>query len=319
MAAALLERAGLDWRQIDRLAAGVGPGGYTGLRIGLATARGIAQSSGAELVGVGTLQALAEPVTGRAAAAVLDARRGEAFVAVYRDGEELLPPRTCRPEEIAGLALAGGPQTLAIGDGAQRYRESIERGGIEVAPAASGLHRLSAAAICRLAAAGNFGPANPDYLRLADAEMALAHRLDERAGATCDSQARLRRPARRLRDRAARLPDPVVDRDVRARAVQADRALPRGAARRCASSVTRSARATTPSGSDERRRRPRPAPSGHRLGAARRALRARRRQDAQFTLEVRRSNQAAIELYQRDGFRIAACAGAITRTTARTR
>jgi tRNA threonylcarbamoyladenosine biosynthesis protein TsaB len=173
-AAVLLERAGLDWRQIDRLAAGVGPGGYTGLRIGLATARGIAQSSGAELVGVGTLRALAEPVTGRAAAAVLDARRGEAFVAVYRDGgEEVLPPRTCRPEEIAGLALAGGPHTLAIGDGAQRYRESIEGGGIEVAPAASGLHRLSAASICRLAAAGNFGPANPDYLRLADAEIAL--------------------------------------------------------------------------------------------------------------------------------------------------
>jgi tRNA threonylcarbamoyladenosine biosynthesis protein TsaB len=173
MAAELLERAGLDWRQIDRLAAGVGPGGYTGLRIGLATAHGIAQSSGAALVGVGTLLALAEPVAGRAAAAVLDARRGEAFVAVYRDGEELLAPRTCRPEEIAALALTGGPQTLAIGDGAQRYRESIERGGIEVAPAASGLHRLSAAAICRLAAAGSFGAANPDYLRLADAEIAL--------------------------------------------------------------------------------------------------------------------------------------------------
>jgi tRNA threonylcarbamoyladenosine biosynthesis protein TsaB len=95
-ASALLERAGLDWLQIDRLAVGVGPGGYTGLRIGLATARGIAQASGAELVGVGTLRALAEPVAGRAAAAVLDARRGEAFVAVYRDGAELLAPRADR-------------------------------------------------------------------------------------------------------------------------------------------------------------------------------------------------------------------------------
>ena len=97
-AAALLQRAGLDWQQIERIAVGVGPGGYTGLRIGLATAHGIAQSSGAELVGVGTLRALAEPVVGRAAAAVLDARRGEAFVAVHRDGEQLLAPRTCRPE-----------------------------------------------------------------------------------------------------------------------------------------------------------------------------------------------------------------------------
>ena len=172
-ASALLERAGLDWLQIDRLAVGVGPGGYTGLRIGLATARGIAQASGAELVGVGTLRALAEPVAGRAAAAVLDARRGEAFVAVYRDGAELLAPRTCRPEELAGLALAGGPRTLAIGDGAQRYRELIERGAVAVAPAASELNHVSAGAICRLAAGGTVCPADPDYLRLADAEIAL--------------------------------------------------------------------------------------------------------------------------------------------------
>jgi len=176
-AAALLERAGLDWRQIERLAVGVGPGGYTGLRIGLATARGIAQASGAELVGVGTLRALAEPVVGRAAAAVLDARRGEAFVAVHRDGEQLLAPRTCRPEEIAGLALAGGRDTLAVGDGAQRYRELIEGGGVAVAPAASELNHVSAGAICRLAAAGSVGPAIPDYLRLADAEIALGARI----------------------------------------------------------------------------------------------------------------------------------------------
>jgi tRNA threonylcarbamoyladenosine biosynthesis protein TsaB len=175
-AAALLERADLDWSQIDRLAVGVGPGGYTGLRIGLATAHGIAQASGVELVGVGTLRALAEPVAGRGAAAVLDARRREAFVAVYRDGEELLAPRTCRPDEIAGLALTGGPHALAIGDGAQRYRESIEEGGVAVAAAESELNQLSAGAICRLAAAGSDRPATPDYLRLADAEIALGAR-----------------------------------------------------------------------------------------------------------------------------------------------
>jgi tRNA threonylcarbamoyladenosine biosynthesis protein TsaB len=175
-AAALLERAGLDWSAIDLLAAGVGPGGYTGLRIGLATAHGIAAASGAELIGVSTLRALAEPLAGRAAAAVLDARRGEAFVAVYRDDEELLAPRTCRPQEVAGLALAGGPHALAIGDGAQRYREAIEGGGVAVAAAESELNHVSAGAICRLAVAGSVRPATPDYLRLADAEIALGAR-----------------------------------------------------------------------------------------------------------------------------------------------
>jgi tRNA threonylcarbamoyladenosine biosynthesis protein TsaB len=173
LAAELLEAAQIGWAQIRRVAVGVGPGGYTGLRIGLASAHGIALAHGAQLVGVGTLRALAEPVAGRSVASVLDARRGEAFIAVYRDGEEVLAPRVCRPEELAKLAGAGGRQTLAIGDGALRFRDLIERGGFAVAPAASGLHAVSAGAICRLAAGGQAIAAAPDYQRLADAELAL--------------------------------------------------------------------------------------------------------------------------------------------------
>jgi tRNA threonylcarbamoyladenosine biosynthesis protein TsaB len=169
----LLAQAGVAWAHLGQIAVGVGPGGYTGLRIGLATARGVALAHGAQLVGVGTLRALAEPLRGRPAAAVLDARRGEAFIAVYRDGEELMGPRVCRPEELAALALTGGPDTLAIGDGALRFRELIERGGVAVDATESHLHGVSAAAICRLAINGNVTPALPDYLRLADAELAL--------------------------------------------------------------------------------------------------------------------------------------------------
>jgi tRNA threonylcarbamoyladenosine biosynthesis protein TsaB len=173
LAAELLEAAQIGWAQIRRVSVGVGPGGYTGLRIGLASAHGIALAHGAQLVGVGTLRALAEPVAGRSVASVLDARRGEAFIAVYRDGEEVLAPRVCRPEELAKLAGAGGRQTLAIGDGALRFRDLIERGGFAVAPATSGLHAVSAGAICRLAAGGQAIPAAPDYQRLPDAELAL--------------------------------------------------------------------------------------------------------------------------------------------------
>lgn len=173
LAAELLAAAGIGWEAIEQIAVGVGPGGYTGLRIGVATARGLALAHGATLVGVGTLRALAEPVAARSTAAVLDARRGEAFIGLYRDGEELLAPRVCGPAELAALALRGGPETLAIGDGALRFRELIERAGVHVAPAESHLHRVSAAAICRLAAEGKVTSAVPAYLRLADAELAL--------------------------------------------------------------------------------------------------------------------------------------------------
>jgi tRNA threonylcarbamoyladenosine biosynthesis protein TsaB len=174
LAAELLTAAELTWSEIGRVAVGVGPGGYTGLRIGLATAHGIALAHGAELVGVGTLRALAEPLRERPAVAVLDARRGEAFIAAYRDGEELVAPRVCPPSQLAALARGAGQDSLAIGDGALRFREFLERDGVDVAPAESQLHRVSAGAICRLAARGNVTAAVPNYLRLADAELALS-------------------------------------------------------------------------------------------------------------------------------------------------
>jgi tRNA threonylcarbamoyladenosine biosynthesis protein TsaB len=170
LAAALLHDAGIGWGQIELVAVGVGPGGYTGLRIGLSTARGIARSAGARLAGVGTLRALAEPLGPRAAVTVLDARRGEAFVAAFAGGSELLAPRVCDPSELAGWAAVGGPASLAVGDGALRFSSFLEAGGVAVAPAHSALHRVSAAAICRLALAGHLTAAVPDYQRVPDAE-----------------------------------------------------------------------------------------------------------------------------------------------------
>jgi tRNA threonylcarbamoyladenosine biosynthesis protein TsaB len=170
LAAALLREADIGWGQIALVAVGVGPGGYTGLRIGLSTARGIARASGARLAGVGTLRALAEPLGARAAVTVLDARRGEAFVAVFAGASELLAPRVCAPSELAGWAAAAGPAALAVGDGALRFSSFLEAGSIAVAPAESALHRVSAAAICRLALAGHLTAAVPDYQRVPDAE-----------------------------------------------------------------------------------------------------------------------------------------------------
>jgi tRNA threonylcarbamoyladenosine biosynthesis protein TsaB len=173
LSAQLLEAAALGWRDVGLVAVGAGPGSYTGLRIALATARGIARAHGAQVLGVSSLRALAEPVGGRAAVAVLDARRGEAFVAAYRDGVELLAPAVCAPVALGALAASAADDALAVGDGALRYRAELESAGVEVAPEASRLHLLGAGAICRLALAGVAAAALPDYLRAPDAEIAL--------------------------------------------------------------------------------------------------------------------------------------------------
>jgi tRNA threonylcarbamoyladenosine biosynthesis protein TsaB len=111
-------------------------------------------------------------------AAKIDARRGELFVAAYASGRQLLEPRALAPEGVAaalaGVAPAGADPWLAVGDGALRFRSVLEAAGVAVAPDDSGLHRLSAAVICRLAATGPADahqPVTPHYVRVPDAEL----------------------------------------------------------------------------------------------------------------------------------------------------
>ncbi len=208
MAHDLLAEAGLAWSAVERIAVGIGPGTFTGLRVGVATARGLAQSLSAELVGVSSLGALAEavfaadaPAVGdgqdgaRALApdsvlAVIDARRGEAFAAAYErsghasTGREIVAPRAIAPEQLAGVvAQAGqrdadrGRRWLAVGDGALRFREHLEMDAVTVASESSPLHRLSAEAICALGAraepVARYEEVVPDYRRRPDAEITL--------------------------------------------------------------------------------------------------------------------------------------------------
>ena len=173
LAAALLGDAGARFADVGLIGVGVGPGTFTGVRIGVATARALAQAGDSALTGVGTLRALAEGVPARDVLAVVDARRGEAFVAGYRDGTEVLAPAALGPAALEGLAPPeGGRAWLAAGDGAIRFRDALERAGATVLPDIDPAHRISAAAICRLARAA--GPATRDdvlpvYVRAPDA------------------------------------------------------------------------------------------------------------------------------------------------------
>ena len=175
LAARLLGDTGLGFADVELLGVGVGPGTFTGVRIGVATARALAQAGGTALAGVSSLAALAAGVEGRDVLAVVDARRGEAFVAGFRDGEQVLAPAALAPEALERLAPpAGGGAWLAGGDGAVRFRDALERAGATVLPDIDPAHRISAAATCRLARAAGASPREdvlPVYVRAPDAVM----------------------------------------------------------------------------------------------------------------------------------------------------
>jgi tRNA threonylcarbamoyladenosine biosynthesis protein TsaB len=200
MSAKLLTAAHVNWSEIDRIAVGVGPGTFTGLRVGIATARGLAQSLTAELVGVSSLQALAaaglasgsrraDGPSIEAVLAVIDARRGEVFAAAYGPGENGVPvalteARALAPENLRGVIDeaegehgVGGREWAALGDGAIRFRAQLESAGIASPHERSPLHRVSAASVCELGAralpVASVEALIPDYRRRPDAELAL--------------------------------------------------------------------------------------------------------------------------------------------------
>jgi len=158
-----------DWSAVERIAVGIGPGGFTGLRLGIATARALSQARDLPLVGVSSLAALAAGVRGSDppyVVAVVDARRGEVFAAAAG----VFEPVALAPEALAARIEPG---SLAVGDGAVRFREELERAGAVVPADGSPLHRVSAIEICKLGAAGE--PAGrdallPDYRREPDAK-----------------------------------------------------------------------------------------------------------------------------------------------------
>jgi tRNA threonylcarbamoyladenosine biosynthesis protein TsaB len=168
LAQTVMTQAGLIFSQLERIGVTIGPGSFTGLRVGLAFAKGLGAALSIPVVGVGTLAALAEPLGPGLVFAVIDARRGQVYLQTLSDGRPLMAPdaldvatATARVAE-----LSGGRGAVLAGSGAGLLADLMPAARIIDAPA------CDPAAVARLAAAQtNPAPPRPLYLRAPDARL----------------------------------------------------------------------------------------------------------------------------------------------------
>jgi tRNA threonylcarbamoyladenosine biosynthesis protein TsaB len=186
-----LEHAGVQGAELDGIAVGTGPGLFTGLRVGVSSAKAMAQAWRLPMVPVSSLDVLAFGCrhAGRAVCAAIDGRRGELFTATYRPAppgvERLGDYRVMRPEELAAGLRALGEPVLVCGDGAIRHAgvltgtlgSDVELAGPErAAPSAESLVQC---ALPRLERGSTIEPLDvrPVYLRRPDVDPGIERRL----------------------------------------------------------------------------------------------------------------------------------------------
>lgn len=168
--------AGIGLAELDRIAVDTGPGLFTGLRVGVSTAKALGAALDRPVVGVSSLDILAHPLRhlGREVAAVVDARRGEVFWARYEPVGDAMAAVTeaavAAPDELAGL----GPDVVLVGDGARRYLD------VWSSPVAPPEFDHPSAAVLAVLAAGrpDLPPEKitPTYLRGADVRIGWEQR-----------------------------------------------------------------------------------------------------------------------------------------------
>ena len=175
-----MAEAGVTFADLDALAVTVGPGTFTGLRVGLAAARGLALARSLPLVGVTTLEALAAPVRAEPderIAAAFDAKRGEIYFQAFDANHEALTEPMLVAVEDAADRLADG-NVMCVGTGAALLAEALASKGVQArlsdAPAQPDACSIASIAAARIAAEGaaafRTAPA-PLYLRAPDAKL----------------------------------------------------------------------------------------------------------------------------------------------------
>lgn len=163
LVAETMAEAGVGFDALERVGVTVGPGSFTGLRVGLAFAKGLAAALDIPAVGVGTLEALAWPYPGRVIAA-LDAKRGQVYLQGFADGRPVTAPDVLPLETAAARVAELQPQVL-VGTGAGLLSQIVINAQIYTADHVDGL------AVARLAARKPPVPPKPLYLRAPDARL----------------------------------------------------------------------------------------------------------------------------------------------------
>ena len=178
---ALLQEAGVSKKEITAVACSVGPGSFTGLRIGLATAKTVAHLWGAALIGVDTTEALARNFDGAETFVLplLDAQRGNVYAALYGAFETFCqeaPLRVASIDDAIAAAVSHGGPIVACGEAADLYEEKLLAAGLRVAPPHQRMCRagsVAAAAFAKQARGETANPMtlSPNYVRRSEAEV----------------------------------------------------------------------------------------------------------------------------------------------------
>lgn len=169
LVAEAMAEAGLKFDQLTRVGVTVGPGSFTGLRVGLAFAKGLGQALSIPVIGIGVLEALAQPheTSSGLVVAALEAKRGQVFLQAFADGAPVMAPDGLSIEVAVArvFELSGANPIALVGTGASHLSEAFPSARVIV------VDHVDPVVVAQLAATKPVVPPRPLYLRAPDAKL----------------------------------------------------------------------------------------------------------------------------------------------------